>query len=98
VSKHALVAVPQAEASKAEELRDATFASLEGRACTEASHALTETVNEQVVHQLTRAAAKANHNHRLCLKNVWNFSRIADHRVSLRANANTVVLSLSTAS
>lgn len=64
MSKHALAAVPQADTSKADELRDATFASLEGRACTEASHALTEAVNEQVLHQLASAeaggAAKTN--------------------------------------
>jgi hypothetical protein len=39
VSKHALAAVPHAETSKAHKLREATFASLEGRACTEASSA-----------------------------------------------------------
>jgi hypothetical protein len=70
VSKHAMAAVPQAETSRAaetseaDELRDATFASLEGRAFTEASHALTEAVNEQVLHYLARAeatgAAKTN--------------------------------------
>ena len=38
-------------------MRDATFASLEGRACTEASQALTEAVNEQVLLQLARAEA-----------------------------------------
>jgi hypothetical protein len=57
VSKHALAAVPQAETSKAHELREATFASLEGHACTEASHALTEAVNEQILHHLARAEA-----------------------------------------
>jgi hypothetical protein len=63
VSKYALTAL-QAETSKADELRDARFASLEGHACTEASHALTEAINERVVHQLVRAeasgSAKAN--------------------------------------
>ena len=62
--KHALTAVPQDETSIAEELRDATFASLEGNACTEASEVLIEALNEQVVQQLTRAeatgAAKTN--------------------------------------
>jgi hypothetical protein len=65
VSKHALTAVlEETEASKGAELRDAIFASLEGNACTEASQALTEALNEQVVQQLTRAeatgAAKTN--------------------------------------
>ena len=62
--KQALTAVPQAETSKADELRHATFASLEGHACTEAAQALTKALNERVVHQLTRAettgAAKTN--------------------------------------
>jgi hypothetical protein len=57
VPKHALTAVPQDETSIAEELRDATFASLEGHACAEASQALTEAVNEHVVHQLACAEA-----------------------------------------
>jgi hypothetical protein len=57
VSKHALAAVPQAETSKADELRDATFASLEGHAFTEASQALTEAVNKEVLHYLARAEA-----------------------------------------
>jgi hypothetical protein len=55
VSKQALAAVLQAETSKADELRDATFASLEGHAYTEASHALTGAVYEQVLHYLARA-------------------------------------------
>jgi hypothetical protein len=59
-----MTAVPQAETSKADEWRDATFASLEGNACTEASEVLIEALNEQVVQQLTRAeatgAAKTN--------------------------------------
>jgi len=57
-------AVSQVEKSKADELRDATFASLEGHSCTEASQALTEAVNEQVLQQLAHAeangAAKTN--------------------------------------
>ncbi|MCA6118130.1 hypothetical protein J6524_25105 [Bradyrhizobium sp. WSM 1738] len=61
---HALKAVPETEASNGAELRDATFASLEGHACTEAAQALTEAVYEQVLHQLARAeatgAAKTN--------------------------------------
>jgi hypothetical protein len=64
VSKHAHAPIPNAETSEADELRDATFASLEGRAFTEASQALTEAVNEQVLHYLARAeatgAAKTN--------------------------------------
>ena len=64
MSKNALAAASRREPSDAEELRDATFASLEGRACTEASQALTKALNERVVHQLTRAettgAAKTN--------------------------------------
>jgi hypothetical protein len=64
VSKHALGAIPRGDVSKADELRDATFASLEGHAITEASQALTEAVNEQVLHHLARAeasgAAKTN--------------------------------------
>jgi hypothetical protein len=64
VSKHARAAVPQPVPSKADELRDATFASLEGRAITEASHALVGVVFEQVLHYLARAeangAAKTN--------------------------------------
>src|SRR3954471_18867306 len=50
--KHAFSAVPETEASNATELRDATFASLEGHPCTEAAQALTEAVNEQVLHLL----------------------------------------------
>jgi hypothetical protein len=61
---HALKAMPAVEASNGAELRDATFASLEGRACTEAAQALTATVNEQVLRELARAeaagAAKTN--------------------------------------
>jgi hypothetical protein len=53
----AKAAVSQVETSKAKELRDATFASLEGHACTEASQALTEAVNEQVLRQLVHAEA-----------------------------------------
>ena len=55
--KQALTAVPQAETSKADELRHATFASLEGHACTEAAQALTKAVNEQVVQRLAHAEA-----------------------------------------
>jgi hypothetical protein len=61
---HALEAVPATEASNGAEWRDATFASLEGQACTEAAQSLTEAVYEQVLHQLARAeaagAAKTN--------------------------------------
>ena len=64
MSKHELAIVPEIETSNGAELRDATFASLEGRACTEAAQALTEAVNELVLHQLARAeatgAAKTN--------------------------------------
>lgn len=62
--KYALPTAPETEASNGTELRDATFASLEGHAGTEAAQALTEAVYEQVLHQLTRAesagAAKTN--------------------------------------
>jgi hypothetical protein len=57
VSKRTLTAVPKGDILEADELRDATFASLEGHACTEASQALTEAVNEHVVHQLACAEA-----------------------------------------
>jgi hypothetical protein len=64
LSKHALTAVPETEAANGTELRDATFASLEGQACTEAAQSLTEAVYEQVLHRLARAesegAAKTN--------------------------------------
>ncbi|WP_439399517.1 hypothetical protein ACRQ5Q_19370 [Bradyrhizobium sp. PMVTL-01] len=50
--KNALSAAPETEASNGDELRDATFASLEGHAGTEAAQALTEVVNEQVLKQL----------------------------------------------
>jgi hypothetical protein len=60
VSKHALTTSSQAETSEADELRDATFASLEGHACTEASQALTEAVNEQVVQQLALTEANGD--------------------------------------
>jgi len=62
--KHALSAVAETQASNGAELRDATFASLEGHPCTEAAQALTEAVYEKVLHQLARAeatgAAKTN--------------------------------------
>jgi hypothetical protein len=54
LSKHALTAVPETEASNGAELRDATFASLEGQASTEAAQSLTEAVYEQVLHQRSR--------------------------------------------
>jgi hypothetical protein len=64
--KHALSAVPETEASNGTELRDATFASLEGHPCTEAAQALTEAVNEQVLHLLAHTEffgeRKANRN------------------------------------
>ena len=64
MSKHELAVVPETEAPNGTELRDATFASLEGRACTDASQALAEAVYEQVLHSLKRAeaagAAKTN--------------------------------------
>ena len=50
MSKHELTVVPQEEISEADALRDATFASLEGQACSEGSQALAEAVNEQVLH------------------------------------------------
>jgi len=58
LSKNALAeAVSRSEPSEAGELRDATFASLEGRACTEAAQALTDDVYERVLPQLIRAEA-----------------------------------------
>ncbi|MET4717411.1 hypothetical protein ABIF63_001517 [Bradyrhizobium japonicum] len=64
--KHALSAATGTEASNGAELRDATFASLEGHPCTEASQALTEAVNEQVLHLLAHkeffGEAKTNRN------------------------------------
>ena len=58
LSKHALTAVPETEAANGAELRDATFASLEGQACTEAAQSLTEAVYEQGLHRLARAEAE----------------------------------------
>ncbi|MGY3550238.1 hypothetical protein [Bradyrhizobium sp. USDA 4469] len=59
-------AVPETEASNGTELRDATFASLEGHASTEAAQALTEAVNEQVLRLLAHreffGKSKANRN------------------------------------
>jgi hypothetical protein len=64
LSKIGLAAVGPSASSEAGELRDAIFASLEGHACTEASQALIEAVNEQVLSQLAQAeaggAAKTN--------------------------------------
>ncbi|MGO4511572.1 hypothetical protein AB4Z51_31645 [Bradyrhizobium sp. 2TAF36] len=64
--KYAIPTAPESEAPNGAELRDATFASLEGYPCTEAAQALTEAVNEQVLHQLAHAEfggeAKANRN------------------------------------
>lgn len=53
--KHGPTAVAEAQPSNGAELRDATFASLEGHPCTEAAQALTEVVNEQALHQLVHA-------------------------------------------
>jgi hypothetical protein len=55
--KHALSTATETEASNGDELRDATFASLEGHPCTEAAQALAEAVNELVLHQLAQAEA-----------------------------------------
>ena len=59
-------AVPKTEAPNGAELRDATFASLEGHASTEAAQALTEAVNEQVLRLLAHREffgnSKANRN------------------------------------
>jgi hypothetical protein len=55
---HALAVAPDTETSNGAELRDATFASLEGHACTEAAQALIEAVNEQVLQQLSRSEAE----------------------------------------
>ena len=52
---YALPTAPETEASNGTELRDATFASLEGHPCTEAAQALTEAVNELMLHQLAHA-------------------------------------------
>jgi hypothetical protein len=57
VSKNAL-AVSRSQPSEAGELRDATFASLEGQACTEAAQALTDAAYELVLPQLIRAEAR----------------------------------------
>lgn len=54
---HALAVAPETETSNGAELRDATFASLEGYACTEAAQALIEAVNEQVLYQLASLEA-----------------------------------------
>ena len=56
LSKNAL-AVSRSQPSEAGELRDATFASLEGQACTEAAQALTDAVYERVLPHLIRAEA-----------------------------------------
>ncbi|MDN4988990.1 hypothetical protein QY049_38250 [Bradyrhizobium sp. WYCCWR 13022] len=50
--KNTLPAAPETEATMGDELRDATFASLEGHPSTAAAQALTEAVNEQVLQLL----------------------------------------------
>ena len=55
--KNASLVISREEALDPQELRDATFASLEAKACTEAAQALTKAVNEQVVQRLAHAEA-----------------------------------------
>jgi hypothetical protein len=57
VTSASALAVPGSGSSEADELRDARFASLEGRACTEASQALTVAIYDLVLPGLARAEA-----------------------------------------